>query len=200
MVNTVLIQAAGEPNKGWWHMDVRKQMVLIGKEPLIVRTQRQCTELGYQPFVVSNHSEILAVAERPFVPEQHEYYFESFLSTRELWKGQTFFLLGDAVWSDQSLAFTFGQRGSPLFIHAWGGIHAWTFHEEQADMFVGLVTVLLEEGKRVFTDLYDRLGAHVKSPMVKHCPEDNRFTRDFDYDTDYEEWTKIHGSKLEVAH
>lgn len=185
---TVIIQAAGEPYVDWWKMDVRKQMVLIGDEPLVARTQRQCKELGYRPFIVSNHEEILAVAERPFVPAKCLYHLETFLSTRELWKGWVFILFGDAVWADATLRFVLEQRGSPLFFKAGGtGIHAWMFHEKDADKFVDIVSAMIEEKKRGFVDFYWRVGG---GDLSLSCPDDGLFTTDFDHDVEYESWIK----------
>lgn len=96
----VLILAAGDGSR-WYNNDRPKQLALIRGKPII---QRTIDLVGICNSVVITHdADIQVEVDEFFIPAKREWTVDTFLSTKELWSGRTVVLLGDVIYSPESI-------------------------------------------------------------------------------------------------
>lgn len=100
MADTVLILAAGDAAR--WNGQC-KHLAQIGAETVIGRIARQVLQCGYAPIVVTHRRDLGMASAVTFAPLAHDTLLDTLLSTRELWRGRVYVLLGDVVFSDEAL-------------------------------------------------------------------------------------------------
>jgi len=101
------IMAAGAGER--WDADFPKELVFIAGEPVLWRTLRQLDERGIDAVVVTHKPEIQQLVPGRFTenkraPFPDETIVETMFNTRELWEGRTIILLGDVLFSDETLS------------------------------------------------------------------------------------------------
>jgi len=102
VTTTAIILAAGE-QKRWANTVGYKQLLAVGGEPVIYRTERLCLqELGIEPWVaVRNDTMEPFGLMRYFYPYQFRWICETLINTSEVWSDTTVILLGDVYYTEQ---------------------------------------------------------------------------------------------------
>lgn len=112
--NTSFIMAAGHAVR---FSGSTKQLFKIGNETVIERIVRQVLDRGSLPVVVTIHDDIRSVVQCPvFTPKVHDVVCESILSTSHLWFGRTTILLGDVVYSRDTMDRIFSCNAEDVIV------------------------------------------------------------------------------------
>lgn len=105
-----LILAAGE---GTRHPMNLKQLLMIKKETIIGRIIRQCRNRDCEPWIVTHKREIGKIAKHLkiniFYPYERRWIVETLYSTRTMWEGKTIVLLGDVIYSKETMDLIFNS-------------------------------------------------------------------------------------------
>lgn len=108
-----------------------KPTIVIGDEMLIGRVTRQLKERGYPLSVVARDVYLLGLSEKfgfkYFTPTARRWTIESFLSTREEWKGRTTILLGDVFYTEETLDRIIDSQAPIAFFGDAQEVYAITF-------------------------------------------------------------------------
>lgn len=124
-----------------------KQTIMIGGEMLIERQTRQVRERGHLLSVVGNDQLLLSLVENFgyhfFVPTNRRYTVETFLATREEWKGRTIILLGDVFYTEETMDRIFEIDYPITFFGDTQEVYAVTF-DQRAKMRKHLHRVILD--------------------------------------------------------
>ncbi len=89
-MTTILILAAGEQAR-WEDRLGIKQLLIVEKETVIDRIQRQVRDRGHSPFVISHVPAIIEQSERIIQPRSRRWIAETLRSTAYMWDSRLSF-------------------------------------------------------------------------------------------------------------
>lgn len=118
---TVIILAAGNAIR---FGGTRKQLLPIGTTTILQRIVNQTKHHCCCPTVIAKDNEIIAAAmsygAKVYLPTESAATCETMLSTWELWNDRTVILLGDVVYSDDTINKIFSYSGEfTVFGNTW---------------------------------------------------------------------------------
>jgi len=114
---TVVILAAGKATR--WR-GLPKQLMPAGDESIIVRIQRQVFQRGELPTVVTHRDDIAMESKSCLFPKNNDTACDTLLSTRDLWHDQVVVLLGDVIYTKDTMDLIFsGDRPLRVYGNAW---------------------------------------------------------------------------------
>ena len=111
---SVLILCAGEARRFGGEV---KQLLTIGSDTILGRTLKQTAHMD--PVVVTHLEEIKQASPRWFEPEHRQYTVDTLRSTRKLWGHVTVVLLGDVLYSDETMRDILGCEETTVFGDKW---------------------------------------------------------------------------------
>jgi len=135
----VLILAAGQSAR--WAGQVKQLARLWDGETVLSRMIRQVCDSGLEPWLITNDERLIeAVDGCVFRPGMSGSVFETFLSTRAFWDEHTSVLLGDVVFTDETMAKVLEPcEGLRIFTNP-GETYALSFGEAVHDQLAGALT------------------------------------------------------------
>ena len=179
----ILILAAGD-NERWWGR-VPKQLVQIEGKPLIRRTVEQVIERA-EPVVITHNPAIQAAVPYFAGPEASRYITETLLSTAYLWQGRTIILLGDVIYSDETIKAIFANRKPvAVFGRKWE-IFAVAFNKQMSKKVIKALELAIANGEAGGrAKLWEFYHAYCEMSLTEvHYLEDKIFVPVEDYTDD----------------
>ena len=125
----VLILCAGEASRFGGEV---KQLLTVGSNTILGRTLKQTAHMN--PIVVTHLEEIRRASLRWFHPKERQYTVDTLLSTRELWGQVTIVLLGDVLYTDETMTTILSCKKATVFGDKWE-VYAVVFtdHDQMAE-------------------------------------------------------------------
>ena len=198
MNNVALILAAGEHRR--WKGSTPKQLVDIGEIPLIVRTIRQVQALDVPVVVVTHQPEITRTVNgvggaTVYVPAARRFTVETLLHTKALWATQTIILLGDVLYSAESLEKLTEAPERLTVIKNSTDLLALTWTRAQNPLVELALTRAIQASEKGLTGgrLFGFLGIYRAENPTKIVHLADPLLRDFDHLQDYEMFLKVYG-------
>lgn len=196
MDNTVaLIMCAGDAER--WMSWPLKQFVSIDGEKLIYRTHRQLEELMVKHFVVT-HMFSYYIDIKTITPKHRRTLCQSILSTQAYWLANTKILLGDVMYSDETIADIIMCQDPVKFFGSAREVYGLSFMN-RARVLMALQSVTLSKNRSVSRGKLWNLYYHLSGlPHHIHTEPANSdiyelvtdYTRDFDTREDYLKFVK----------
>jgi len=198
MNNVALILAAGEHRR--WKGSIPKQLVDIGEIPLIVRTIRQVQALDVPVVVVTHQPEITRTVNgvggaTVYVPAARRFTVETLLHTKALWATQTIILLGDVLYSMESLEKLTEAPERLTVIKNSTDLLALTWTRAQNPLVELALTRAIQASEKGLTGgrLFGFLGIYRANDPTEIIHFADPLLRDFDHLQDYEMFLKVYG-------
>jgi len=186
-VNTVILIMAAGPYRHGWTEDSPKHLAQISGEPLILRTLRQLKERGYddEVFVVTYNKAIQAVAPRYFDPPQHNEWFDTLLSTRDLWQERTITLNGDTVFSPLIIDTILSSQSDIMFYgRDWVHKEAMVFTSKKQDAVIEAALASIRAGIGFNLFYCMMCGLDIAKARRAFNKEFHQVTHDYTFDMD----------------
>jgi bifunctional N-acetylglucosamine-1-phosphate-uridyltransferase/glucosamine-1-phosphate-acetyltransferase GlmU-like protein len=127
-MNTVIIPAAGSNAR--WGRNYPKQLAQIGRESIIQRLIRQCTEQGSMPLVLAHDKTLIAHLPVDTVilhPARHAWLVETLLASQTHWLNRVIILLGDVVFHPRLMRWIWTDHRQVQFYGTPAEIYALAF-------------------------------------------------------------------------
>jgi len=109
MNSTVIITAVSKRYFSRYFQD--RNIVDIMDEPLVVRTQRQARDRGGYPIVITDYDKVRELSKCCIYIEKSPLWLTTVLASKPLWKDRIIILLGDVVYSKETMDRIFAFEG-----------------------------------------------------------------------------------------
>jgi hypothetical protein len=159
VIMRVLIFCAGSGERWQSHLNVPKQLAPIPRQPLLFRTLQLLLASGIKDiYTISNEPKLNIKPAKFFTPEKCNWWIETFISTKSLWKRKTVILLGDVyfsplglktILSDSASIRVFGRPGpSKVTGTPHGECFALSYSQSQHQFLQNCANKVLKDAKK----------------------------------------------------
>lgn len=174
-----------------------KQLLEVRGETLLARQIRQVRARGGSPAVVGHAPQIRDhawMSDCPFIePVARRWTAETFYSTREFWSGQTRILLGDCIYSKQTMDRIFTHELMVSWFGDMAESYAFTFSNTYEPQVLEALERVIEGASRgenpgKIRSFYGTLCGVPEEMWYYHFPATRHvidYTRDFDSRQDW---------------